>query len=552
MKSSSRKIEIGERFFYWEVIAKGKGKSSVCLCRGCGKIQKTLLDCILLRGSTKSCGCMNNEIRKQKARERYGVDNISQAKAIKEKKKQTTLENHGVLYPMQSEKVREKAKESLLRDWGVEHISQHNSIKERKSGSFVLQDPQSIARREEECLKQFGVKNHAQVDCFKKKQQATMLERHGVLNPSQSAFFQEKKQQRSQANYGTDYPGQSQVLRQKRLDSLDKEGLSAKFSDGRFVSFVCDEVGVANKSHIYNLLRYQGEEVALNFLANYKTKSPSDVECMFAEIMKPYFPTIELHNRKPLETNQIANRPDFRLEHNGRILYVNLDGLYYHSELCLEDPEHHLKVFKRFAKHNLSLFQFRMNEVRDKPLVVRGLVLDYLGLLPKCSGDRCLIAHLDKKQGNLFLKEHSLIGEIGSSRFLALTFEERTLGILAYREQGDSRIEVVNYTKTKDQALVGGFVKLINHLASIHQGKTFVLFQDLRYQTSLDPIDAGFSPYEIKLDWRWTDLKTTFHKRRCQTNMDARRLSEKDYARELGWYKIFDAGKRRWILNRKV
>ncbi|MEM4359960.1 MAG: hypothetical protein QXT45_05475 [Candidatus Bilamarchaeaceae archaeon] len=54
----------------------------------------------------------------------------------------------------------------------------------------------------------------------------------------------------------------------------------------------------------------------------------------------------------------------------------------------------------------------------------------------------------------------------------------------------------------------------------------------------------GFVKVKDILGWEWTDLKTTYNRLQCRANMDERKLKEKEYAAELGWFKIYDAGQR--------
>lgn len=60
------------------------------------------------------------ENRKRAMREKFGVDNPAQAKAVQEKIRQTTLERHGVTNGFQTERARAALRESSLRNYGDE------------------------------------------------------------------------------------------------------------------------------------------------------------------------------------------------------------------------------------------------------------------------------------------------------------------------------------------------------------------------------------------------------------------------------------------------
>jgi len=61
---------------------------------------------------------------KQSTMERYGVENISQSKEIKDKKIQSSLKKYGVENISQSKEVKDKKIQSSLKKYGVEYILQ--------------------------------------------------------------------------------------------------------------------------------------------------------------------------------------------------------------------------------------------------------------------------------------------------------------------------------------------------------------------------------------------------------------------------------------------
>lgn len=80
--------------------------------------------------STKCIANINN--RKIKSKEKlknlYGVENISQVQHIKDLKKKKSIEKYGVNCVLQSSKIKEKIKKTNLEKYGVEYIGQSNEI----------------------------------------------------------------------------------------------------------------------------------------------------------------------------------------------------------------------------------------------------------------------------------------------------------------------------------------------------------------------------------------------------------------------------------------
>lgn len=76
------------------------------------------------------------EKRKKTCKEKYGVENPSQAKEVKEKKKQTSLEKYGVDNPFQAKEIKEKIKQTNFKKYGSEQYTQSDNYKENNRSKF--------------------------------------------------------------------------------------------------------------------------------------------------------------------------------------------------------------------------------------------------------------------------------------------------------------------------------------------------------------------------------------------------------------------------------
>ena len=80
---------------------------------------------------------------------KYGVDNVSKSKIIKQKKIDTCISNYGVKYPMQSEIVRNKSINTCLNIYGCKSISQVDKIKQQKFNTMKLNNSFCISKPEQ-------------------------------------------------------------------------------------------------------------------------------------------------------------------------------------------------------------------------------------------------------------------------------------------------------------------------------------------------------------------------------------------------------------------
>lgn len=108
------------------------------------------------------------ELRKRTTMQKYGVENISQLKEIKEKKKQTCLKHYGVDNPAKSDIVYDKIRETSLDRYGVD--SPNKSIQKKEKIKRIL-------------LQKYGVENVMQIPEIYKKNEDSKRN-NGTLNTS--------------------------------------------------------------------------------------------------------------------------------------------------------------------------------------------------------------------------------------------------------------------------------------------------------------------------------------------------------------------------------
>ena len=86
--------------------------------------------------------------------------------------------------------------------------------------------------------------------------------------------------------------------------------------------------------------------------------------------------------------------------------------------------------------------------------------------------------------------------------------------------------------------------KLLKSITSSGKFAKVESWVDLRYGNGVSLEKLGFKVSHETLGWKWTDFKNTYNRLKCTAKMDERELSQKEYAEELKWHKIYDAGQR--------
>ena len=174
----------------------------------------------------KGCFCKTCKIPLTSAKkkstniQKYGVENPSQHKGVKNKKKATTLQKYGVDNPFQIKEVKDKMKATNLQKYGTEYASQSEEVKEKIKATN---------------LQKYGVEYSSQSQEVKENMKATNLQKYGVEYTFQSDEVKEKIKKRSIEKYGTENPSQNQEIRDKMASTnLERYGVKYALQSQQF------------------------------------------------------------------------------------------------------------------------------------------------------------------------------------------------------------------------------------------------------------------------------------------------------------------------------
>ena len=566
-KRSKISIEIDKLFGYWKIVGKPQKARILCLCTGCGLVEKEVLVGKLRRGDSKSCGCKAQELAREAFIEKYGVDNPFKDPKIAKKAKLSMVERYGVEYSGQSKELRkkqestnlkrygsktnlntqefkEKAKQTCLEKYGVEHHTQNAEIKEKGIEARAISLTTSKQKSKQTCLDKYGVEHYLQSEEHKEKAKQTCLEKYGVEHYTQAEGFAEKSKQTMLKKYGVESYAQTQNYKNNQRQHYRLLG-------GQTIAELSREYNI-NNTTLNNVYNDYGEEALFEYCKqNVGTRRIFSTEIAMIELLKGDFENLTKYDRAPSEF-KCRFKPDFRLEKNGKILYLNIDGLFDHSEIGRSTKgkkDYHLNIREVFDQNSYNIFQIREDELRDRPKVVRSIVLNYFGIFEKKYNARSLeIREVKSEQARLFFEANHLMGFYSAVKSYGLYNDDELVSCLSVRTTKD-HLEIARFGGKLSCSIRGGFSKLLKHAQKIHNPSRLVSFCDLRYCTGKSYKDLGFELEGTTLGWRWTDKYQSFNRLKCKANMDDRNLSQKKHAEELKWYKIYDAGQAKYVKN---
>ncbi|MBT2759833.1 DUF559 domain-containing protein [Paenibacillus sp. ISL-20] len=187
----------------------------------------------------------------------YGVENVFQNKAIKEKSSETQLKKYGCLYS-QTEERKIKIKKTNIIKYGFESPMQNKNVRlkaiKTNISRYGATNPMKNEQIKEKFLlsikEKYGVENISQTDNYKEKFKNTSIKKFGTAHPFQSKEVKEKIIKTNIKKYGFKSSMQNKEIREKASKTLSENG-NVKTSSQQLV--------------LFNLLKENNYEVKLNY-----------------------------------------------------------------------------------------------------------------------------------------------------------------------------------------------------------------------------------------------------------------------------------------------
>ncbi len=437
--------------------------------------------------ASKRTGPLNSFYGKKHSDEAKQKIKESRPEATK-KARLTNIDRYGVNHPAQTEEQKLSQKETCQQKYGAD------SFLSSESGQYAHQ---------------LGVEAIKTNEC-KEKRTSTYLEKYGVTHYSKTDEFKEKLHK-------------SRTWEKKHM-----------LSTGEFVADICREYG-KNLSNALVILRQYGEPAFWCHVRNTEVgMSGLEHAALDLGILG-----MERLNKK---VQGLSYRPDFMVEG----IFINTDGLYWHSELQ-KDIYYHFEMRQEFEKAGLRIMQFRQDEVIYKAPIVKSIIDNALGRnLNKKDARKCTVVKVSPQDAKVFFCENHLMGNRNSKASFGLYYHGVLISCLAVLVQ-NGEMEIARFSNKRGFSVRGAFSRLLATTVKEFGPRTIISYCDLRYATGTSYVKNGFVLEGISLGWQWTDGEHTFNRMQCRANMDERRLSQKEYALELGWYKIYDAGQAKYV-----
>lgn len=469
------------------------------------------------------------DIKTKNSLEKYGTKTPAESQIVKDKASKTNMEKYGGVSPMSCSKTRKKSEHTLMSNYGVSSPNQHPDISKRRIESFKQSD---------------FVKN------FKK----TSLERQGF-----------------------DHHWKNPDIRKKTTDFLYKdyrERIEEKLTpDFTFIDFVkdvvtyikfhcnvCDEDFIIRNDQYYQRTN-SGNSICTVCYPIGESSSIAQLE-ITAFIRENYDGDVIENDRDRISPYEI----DIHLP----MLNIGFEynGIFWHSSKFKEN-DYHLKKWQCAEQNGINITTIWEDDWNTKRDICKSFILNKLNKTKnRIYARKCVIKEVSYINAKSFLDRNHLQGNCISSIRLGLYHDDVLVSMMTFgrlrlplqksqkNRDKNKHFELTRFCNLIDHNIIGGASKLLKYFINNIDPISIETYSDNLISDGNLYKMLNFEQKHISKPGYYYFIKGT---RQHRFNWRKQKLVEMGYDKnkteleimsELGYYRIYNAGNRKWILNK--
>jgi hypothetical protein len=271
---------------------------------------------------------------------------------------------------------------------------------------------------------------------------------------------------------------------------------------------------------------------------------------------------------------------DFLIENK---VAIECTGNFWHSELMMFVApysahekmknyswliNHQKDKMKIITKLGFTFFNFYEDEIIHKFHIIENMIKSKLGILERIYARKCIVKIVEKEFANNYLEQYHLQGKCNFKVAYGLFINEECVLMTCFSsitsERGslanDKIFELVRVASA-NKTVIGGVSKLLKYFIGIHAPESIVSYSDNRYSDGGLYEKLGFTLVRnVKPSYYYINRHSVsfhrYHKSSFQKTKQEKKfenynpnLTEYENARNNGYYRLWDCGKKKWVLQ---
>lgn len=535
-------------------------------CKVCGHPTKFIN---IKTGYREFCGykCMNSckdiqARKKETSRKNWGTDNPMQCKKVKNKLKNTIRERYGVDNPFQAPDFGNKRNATNLKKYGAEHH---------------LQNPEIMRKQMMTNIERYGAPHISQIESYKKIIKETCEEKYGGVG-YKSSIINEKIRRTNLRKYGNQIACKSTIISNKISDGLKLLSIE---KNPRVLGYTDNNMWIMKCPH--DDCDKCEDKCYISYAARERDRLNAGLElCTKLAPINSGLSSIEIFIKNLLDENNITYKTNIVGMLSGRQeldiyipshnLAIECNGCYWHSTLEKHN-NYHLNKTKICRENGIELIHIWEDWVKNKPEVVKSIILNKLGLLKNdvIYARKTIIKEVNPKECNDFLERNHIQGKSQSTIKYGLYYNDELVSVMTFSKPRANmggkdhkcQWELVRFCSKLNTRVVGGASKLLNYFIKHYNPDSIISFSSNDISSGQLYKKLGFvsnqkynqsywyiEPGTLKRYHRSSFTKQEIVKKGFKDKIDST-WTEREVMEQLGFFCIYDSGQFKWILDLK-
>lgn len=234
---------------------------------------------------------------------------------------------------------------------------------------------------------------------------------------------------------------------------------------------------------------------------------------------------------------------------------IEYNGIRWHSEKFGKDRFYHLNKTLKCNKKGVKLIQIFEDEFIEKYEIVLSKIKQIFGInndIQKISARKCVIHEISFDLSKSFLEKNHIQGFDRASVYLGCFYVDKLIGVMTFVNEKNGMWNLSRFATDNNYVCRGVGGKLFSYFMRNYNPISIKSFADRRW--TLNPNDNFYTKLGFKLesetipDYKYTKGFKRIHKFNFRKKTLHRKygfplsMTEKEMAKELGYYKIWDCG----------
>jgi hypothetical protein len=465
------------------------------------------------------------KIKEEKSLEKFGTKSPAQSKEIKEKIIETNQIKYGGNSPMSNKDIQDKSKKTLLENFGVDNPNKSPEIIKKRVESFKLSNYKETFK--ETSIKRYGV-NHPWMN--------KEIHTKTIISTKNSKNIKLEKSINIKLEKYTQY----------ELISIDYD----KFKRNIVIfCSICNKEFNINREDFH--IRFR-EKTTICTNCNPINSSQSGTEMELYKFIKDnYSGEIITNSKRIIHPNELdIYLPELNLA-------FEYNGLYWHSE-SQKGKYYHISKTKKCNEIGIKLIHIWEDDWVYKNEIIKSIVLNNINNINnKIFARKCEISEIESSTIiKEFLNNNHILGQSSSNIKVGLYYDNELVSLMCFLKIDEDSYNLVRFCNKINTIVVGGSSKLFNHFIDKYHPKSIITYSDESMFTGelYKKLGFTFDSYS-PINYKWVIGKKREHKSKYRKNRlmisgyDPSKTEDEIMIEDIGSYKIWDCGLKKWILK---